>query len=70
MVSFNISSGQKTGTKVTITGKVVDGTSAAVANAYILVDGEKTDCLTDRNGFYKIKVSKENTKIGVFTSTN
>jgi len=70
LVSFNISSGQKTGRKVTITGKVVDGTSAAVANAFILIDGEKTDYLTDRNGFYKIKVSKENTKIGVFTSTS
>jgi len=35
-----------------------------------MLDGEKTDYLTDRNGFYKIKVSKENTKIGVFTSPN
>jgi len=38
-VSFNISSGQKAGSKVTITGKVVDGTEAAVANAFILIDG-------------------------------
>ena len=70
MVSFSISSGQKTSSKVTITGKVVDGTDAAVANAFILIDGEKTDYLTDRNGNYKIKVSKENTKISVLTSTN
>ena len=39
MVSFSISAGQKTGSKVTITGKVVDGTDAAVANAFILIDG-------------------------------
>ncbi len=70
MVSFNILSGQKTGKKGTITGKVVDGTYAPVANAIILIDGEKTNYLTTRDGFYKIKVSKENTKIGVFTSTN
>ena len=70
MVTFSISSGQNTGRKITITGKVVDGTDTPVANAIIMVDGEKTDYLTDRNGFYKIKVSKENTKIGVFTSPN
>lgn len=70
MVSFSISAGQQSGSKVTITGKVVDGTDAAVANAFILIDGEKTDYLTDRNGNYKIKVSKENTKIGVLTSTS
>jgi len=70
MVSFSISAGQKAGSKVTITGKVVDGTDAAVANAFILIDGEKTDYLTDRNGNYKIKVSKENTRIGVLTPTN
>jgi len=70
MVTFSISSGQNTGRKITITGKVVDGTDAPVGNAIIMLDGEKTDYLTDRNGFYKIKVSKENTKIGVFTSPN
>jgi len=70
MVTFSISSGQNTGRKITITGRVADGTDAPVANAIIMVDGEKTDYLTDRNGFYKIKVSKENTKIGVFTSPN
>ena len=68
MVLFNISSAQNTGRKITITGKVVDGTSAPVANAIIMIDGEKTDYLTDRDGSYKIKVGKENTKIGVFTS--
>lgn len=68
MVLFNISSGQNTGRKITITGKVVDGTSAPVANAIIMIDGEKADYLTDRDGSYKIKVGKENTKIGVFTS--
>jgi TonB-dependent SusC/RagA subfamily outer membrane receptor len=68
IVPFNISSGQNSGRKITITGKVVDGTSAPVANAIIMIDGEKTDYLTDRDGSYKIKVGKENTKIGVFTS--
>jgi TonB-dependent SusC/RagA subfamily outer membrane receptor len=35
-----------------------------------MIDGEKTGYITDSRGFYKIKVSRENKKIGVFTSTN
>jgi TonB-dependent SusC/RagA subfamily outer membrane receptor len=49
---------------------VVDGTDASISNAIIMVDGEKTGYVTDKRGLYKIKVSRENTKIGVFTFTN
>ena len=70
MISFSISSGQKAGKKVSVTGHVVDGTDASVANAIIIVDGEKTDYVTNKDGFYKIKVSQDNTRIGIFTTTN
>jgi TonB-dependent SusC/RagA subfamily outer membrane receptor len=62
--------GQKTGRKIRITGSVVDGTEASIANAIIMIDGEKTEFVTDRKGLYKIRVSSDNTKIGVFTFTN
>lgn len=62
--------GQKSGKKISISGKVVDGTYTGVANAVILIDGEKTGYLTNENGTYKIKVSPEIKKIGIFTSTN
>jgi TonB-dependent SusC/RagA subfamily outer membrane receptor len=62
--------GQKPGKKMTITGFVVDGVDFPVADAIIMVDGEKTSNVTDRKGFYKVKVRQENKKIGVFTSTN
>ena len=62
--------GQKSGKRITITGYVVDGTTTPVADAIIMIDGEKTDKITDSKGFYKIKVRKENKKIGVFTSSN
>ena len=62
--------GQKSGKKITITGYVFDGTATPVADAIIMVDGEKTDKITDSKGFYKIKVRKENKKIGVFISPN
>ncbi|MFH0842031.1 MAG: TonB-dependent receptor plug domain-containing protein [Bacteroidota bacterium] len=35
-----------------------------------MVDGEKAGNVTDSKGFYKIKISKENKKIGVYTSAN
>ena len=62
--------GQKSGKKVTITGFVVDVSATPVADAIIMIDGEKTSNITNRKGFYKIKVRQENKKIGVFTSTN
>lgn len=70
LVSYNASYGQKGGKKITIKGSVVDGTGASIANAIIMIDGEKTGYVTDSKGFYKIKVSRENKKIGIFTFTN
>ncbi len=70
IVSFNIVSGQKSGKKMTITGYVRDGTEASVPNAIIMIDGEKTSLLTDRKGFYKIRVRPGTEKIGVFTFTD
>jgi TonB-dependent starch-binding outer membrane protein SusC len=62
--------GQKSGKKITITGSVVDETNTSIANAIIMIDGEKTSCVTSNKGLYKIKVTPENKKIGVFTFTN
>lgn len=62
--------GQKTGERMRITGSVVDGTDAPVANAIIMIDGERTGMLTDKKGKYRIKVRSQNKNIGVFTFTN
>ncbi len=70
LVSYSGLYGQKDGKKITIKGSVVDGTDASIANAIIMIDGEKTGYVTDSKGFYKIKVSRENKKIGIFTFTN
>jgi len=68
--SFTITYGQKSDKKITITGSVVDETNAPIANAIIMVDGEKTGSLTNNKGSYKTKVTPENKRIGVFTYTN
>ena len=62
--------GQKSGGKIKISGIVTDLSGNPVADAVILVDGEKTGNLTDRKGFYKIKVRQDNKKIGILTSSN
>jgi TonB-dependent SusC/RagA subfamily outer membrane receptor len=69
-ISFTGTFGQKSGRKISITGYVTDGTGTSVAGAILMVDGEKSAFSTDRNGFFKIKVTQENKKIGVFTFTN
>jgi TonB-dependent SusC/RagA subfamily outer membrane receptor len=66
----SVSFGQKPGKKIKITGSVIDGTNASIANAIIMVDGQKTNTLTDNKGHYKIRVKSENEKIGAFTFTN
>lgn len=70
MISFNMSSGQKTGKKVTITGHVVDGTQAYVANAIVIIDGNKTETFTNEKGYYKIKVTPGSSRIGILTTSN
>jgi TonB-dependent SusC/RagA subfamily outer membrane receptor len=70
MISFNMSLGQKTGKKVTITGHVVDGTQAYVANAIVMIDGKKTGTLTNEKGYFKIKVTPGSSRIGILTTSN
>jgi TonB-dependent SusC/RagA subfamily outer membrane receptor len=68
--SFSFSFGQKAGKKVTITGHVVDGTLASVANAIVMVDGKKTEKVTNDRGIYKIKVKPGSSTIGILTMSN
>lgn len=55
--------------KITISGTVADGTRTPVANALVMIDGEKTNKFTDEKGFYKVRVKSGTSKIGILTST-
>jgi len=63
----NVSSGQNPNKRITITGYVVDGTQASVANAIVMIDGKSTNIVTDDKGFYKIRVKSGSSTIGIFT---
>jgi TonB-dependent SusC/RagA subfamily outer membrane receptor len=70
MLSFlcvtNISA-QKNNKKITITGTVLDADSIPIPNSIIMIDGEKTNSVTNSNGEYKIKVKPTAQRIGIFT---
>ena len=45
----------------------MDAAKRPIVNAIIMIDGEKTNALTNSDGEYKIKVSPLASKIGIFT---
>jgi TonB-dependent starch-binding outer membrane protein SusC len=70
ILCINNTEAQKNNKKITITGTVVDASKGPIANAIIMIDGEKTNSLTDAEGKYKVKVKPTALKIGFFTFGN
>jgi TonB-dependent starch-binding outer membrane protein SusC len=70
VLSINSISAQRPNRKVEITGKVLDVYNEPIANAIIMIDGIKTNAITDSKGNYKIRVRQGSSKIGVFTFGN
>lgn len=60
---------QKKG-KIAITGTVLDLYEKPIPNAIIMIDNQKTSCLTDSAGNYSLKVKATASKIGVLTLGN
>jgi hypothetical protein len=68
---INSISAQKSSSKrIEISGKVQDVYSGPIANAIIMVDGQKTNETTNSKGYYKLKVRSSATRLGVFTFGN
>jgi len=69
-VSAVPSYGQKESKKgIIITGYVVDAYHYPVIDAIIMINNSKTTVVTDKEGFYKIKVKPDAISIGVFSFT-
>jgi TonB-dependent SusC/RagA subfamily outer membrane receptor len=70
--SFCLSSltAQKNKQTFTIKGSVVDVYRSPIANAIVMVDGQKTDVVTNSKGYFKIKVPASASSIGVLTFGN
>jgi TonB-dependent starch-binding outer membrane protein SusC len=60
-------SAQKSNKKLTITGTVLNADSVPIPNAMIMIDGQKTNAVTNAKGEYKLKVKPTAQRIGVFS---
>ncbi len=67
---INSISAQKSGKRVEITGTVYDVYNSPIANAIIMIDGQKTGSMTNFRGKYKIRVNPDASTIGVFAPGN
>lgn len=71
LLSIQVSYAQKANKKIKITGTVVDANSRPVEGALIMVDGIKSDEVTDSKGAYSIKVrptAKTLTVLSLYTN--
>jgi TonB-dependent SusC/RagA subfamily outer membrane receptor len=60
-------SGQENNNIITLSGTVLDVDKQPIANAIVLIDGQKTNTITDSKGNYKIKVRTDKTRIGILS---
>lgn len=65
--SNDLSFGQNTRNRVTISGTVTDMNGVPIKGAAIFIDKDKTNVVTDKEGHYKIKVNQNAKEILIFT---
>lgn len=58
---------QKSSRKITITGTVLNAAQKPIPNAIVMIDGKKTNSMTDSEGKYSVKVKPDASKISIFT---
>jgi TonB-dependent starch-binding outer membrane protein SusC len=61
---------QKSNKKITITGTIVDAQQKPIEGAVIFIDKVKTNSVTDKNGFFKVKASPSAEELLVFSFFN
>lgn len=66
IISENIE-GQKNSKKAIISGYVTDANNQPVKGAFILIDRQQTGIVTNRKGFYKIRIRPETRMIGAYS---
>jgi len=69
IISENIE-GQRNSKKTIISGYVTDVNSQPVAGALILLDRQQTGVVTNRKGFYRIRIAPDTRMIGVYSDLN
>ncbi len=62
--------GQKSNKKGTVSGYVTDVNNQPIAGALILLDRQQTGVVTNRKGFYKIRITPDTRMIGAYSELN
>lgn len=70
LFSYSIANGQMRGKKIVISGIVCDSLQKPVPGASIFVDNKETPYVTNKKGYYKIKVKPDARKILIFSTLN
>ena len=66
IISENVE-GHKNNKKNIISGYVTDVNNQPVAGAMILLDGQQTDIVTNRKGFFKVRITPDTRMIGAYS---
>lgn len=64
------SKAQRPPKKITVTGTVTDAANVPVPGAFILIDNQKTNSITNDKGFYKVKIRSAAKIIAICTLMN
>ncbi len=64
IIAASVSFAQSAATEIKITGKVTNFNDQPIKNAIIYVDSVRTEVMTNRRGYYKIKLSSKAQHIG------
>ncbi len=70
VISTNLILAQKPGKKMKITGSVTDAGMYPIVSAMVMIDGQNTSQLTDKNGKYRIRVPGDAERIGILSLGN
>lgn len=67
LIAIHNADAQKSNKKFTVSGYVLDSTSNPIAGVMILIDDKNTGKVTDKGGYYEVKVRPDSKIIAVFT---
>lgn len=68
LAALNQAEGQGRSKPVKLTGTVTDTTFAPVQGALVIVDGQSTGVITNKQGEFKLKIRPDSKTVGVFTT--
>lgn len=66
-ICLNVLTGQSDNKRILLKGTVIDADKNPIENAIVMIDGQKTNTITDFKGNYKIRIKPGCSKIGIFT---